>query len=295
MIRPRTKSSSVAPDADPFFFSEQAIISFSGGRTSGYMLWRILQAHGGALPDHVKVFFVNTGREMPATLDFVSACADAWNVHIRWLEYRREENTNRAVEVTRLTASQQGEPFEALAETRSYLPNPVARFCTVELKIRTMHRFARDTFGWTRWLNIVGLRADEPRRVERALDPARQKRDGYVTVCPLAPAGIEEHHVLSFWKEQPFDLGLAGPWEGNCDCCFFKNRAALYRMWHDHPERLAWWQKMEQRTHAMGGGGTFRADREDIATMTKHFKESRGFFFNVDEPTLPCDQASCGI
>ena len=42
------------------------LISFSGGRTSGYMLHRILKANGD-LPDRVKVLFANTGREMPDT------------------------------------------------------------------------------------------------------------------------------------------------------------------------------------------------------------------------------------
>ena len=37
------------------------LISFSGGRTSGYMLHRILEANGD-LPDRVKVLFANTGR-----------------------------------------------------------------------------------------------------------------------------------------------------------------------------------------------------------------------------------------
>jgi hypothetical protein len=36
---------------DPFLITGPAVISFSGGRTSGYMLHRIVQAHGGmALP-----------------------------------------------------------------------------------------------------------------------------------------------------------------------------------------------------------------------------------------------------
>ena len=81
--------------ADPFLITGPAVISFSGGRTSAYMLWRILQAHGGQLPGDVVVCFANTGREMPATLDFVHECATRWGVHVTWLEYRRDAETGR--------------------------------------------------------------------------------------------------------------------------------------------------------------------------------------------------------
>ena len=46
-------------------------ISFSGGRTSAYMLHQILEANGN-LPDRVQVMFANTGREMPETLGICS-------------------------------------------------------------------------------------------------------------------------------------------------------------------------------------------------------------------------------
>ena len=50
---------------------EGAVISFSGGRSSAYMLYHILKAHNFKLPDYIKVIFANTGKEMPQTLDFV--------------------------------------------------------------------------------------------------------------------------------------------------------------------------------------------------------------------------------
>ena len=56
---------------DPFKIIEPTVISFSGGRTSDYMLWRILQSNNG-LPSDAKVIFANTGKEEEATLKFVN-------------------------------------------------------------------------------------------------------------------------------------------------------------------------------------------------------------------------------
>ena len=45
---------------DPFKIKEPTVISFSGGRTSAYLLWRVLQSNNG-LPDGSIVVFANTG------------------------------------------------------------------------------------------------------------------------------------------------------------------------------------------------------------------------------------------
>jgi predicted phosphoadenosine phosphosulfate sulfurtransferase len=47
---------------DAFKTAGPTCISFSGGRTSAYLLWRVLQAHGGKLPDDAQVLFANTGK-----------------------------------------------------------------------------------------------------------------------------------------------------------------------------------------------------------------------------------------
>lgn len=126
---------------NPYQIQGPALISFSGGRTSGYMLCRILDACGGRLPEDVRVCFANTGKEMPATLDFVRDCGERWNVDIDWLEYSpygEEQRKFRIVE--HATASRNGEPYEALLRERKYLPNPVVRFCTTELLCGRPHK-----------------------------------------------------------------------------------------------------------------------------------------------------------
>lgn len=263
--------------SDPFLITGPAVISFSGGRTSGYMLHRIVQAHGGTLPGDVLVCFANTGREMSATLDFVRDCGAAWNVPIRWLEYRRDAETGRvwAEEVSHNSASRNGEPFEMAVAAKQMLPNPVTRYCTVELKIRTIRRWCVAHYGKAvTWTQVVGLRADEPRRVERIMDPARQKKAGKEAknvAVPLAAAGITKADVLEFWAAQPFDLMLKGAWEGNCDGCFLKRAAAIARMSRDYPERMAWWAEMEANRASLKtrspAVALFRMDRPRYAQI----------------------------
>jgi hypothetical protein len=73
---------------NPYQIEAPALISFSGGRTTGcYMLRHILDAYGGQLPKDVIPCFANTGKEMPQTLDFVQECGERWGASIVWLEY----------------------------------------------------------------------------------------------------------------------------------------------------------------------------------------------------------------
>lgn len=148
---------------DPFRITGRTCLQLSGGRTSAYMLWRTLQLNGGK-PEDLVVCFENTGKEDEATLRFVHEIESRWGVPVVWLEYRQaEEPANRWRQVTFKTASRNGEPFAAAIEQRQYLPNPVTRFCTVELKIRTAHRYLR-SIGWfddeEGWDQFVGIRAD---------------------------------------------------------------------------------------------------------------------------------------
>ena len=114
--------------SDPFKIDSPTCISFSGGRTSAYMLWRILEAHQMSLPSEAVVCFANTGKEDEKTLEFVRDCSVNWNVPITWLEFCDTESKFQIVDFD--SASRDGEPFEALIRKRNYLPNPVTRFCT---------------------------------------------------------------------------------------------------------------------------------------------------------------------
>ena len=54
-------------DVSGYKIPTPAVISFSGGRTSAFMLKQILNAYGGKLPKDIHVCFANTGKAVSYT------------------------------------------------------------------------------------------------------------------------------------------------------------------------------------------------------------------------------------
>lgn len=280
---------------DPFKIDGPTCISFSGGRTSAYMLWRVLQSNGG-LPADAMVCFANTGKEEEATLRFVKECGERWGVPITWVEYRQHEDAAQRFQVVDYeTANRNGAPLEAAIRQRQYLPNPVTRFCTVETKIRAMHRYLR-SLGWAdgdkEWDQFIGIRADEPARVAkiRARPSPETVRE---TMCmPLADAGVTVQEVSDFWASQSFGLLLAThngrTLAGNCDLCFMKPAAQIASLIAEKPERAEFWIRMEALAlSSKPSGERFRSDRPSYAQMLKFSQEQRDMF-DQEEEAIAC-------
>lgn len=230
--------------SDPFLVDGPAVVSFSGGRTSAYLLHRVLER--GLRPD-VHVVFCNTGMEDDRTLDFVEACGERFGVEIVWLEYERkllpkyksadvETAARRIREFFKLEfseASRSGGLTSETAKEAGYrrvsrisastwrdaghakhpftnfvamngVPNGALRSCTTEMKIRVIKKYML-AMGYDEWTNVVGIRADEPLRAARLRKPPPERWDHAV---PLADAGVTEDDVLAFWRAMPFDLDL---------------------------------------------------------------------------------------
>ena len=284
---------------DPFRIDSPTCISFSGGRTSAYMLWRVLQSNGG-LPKEAVVCFANTGKEDEATLRFVRDCGEHWSVPITWVEFQQEEPQFRAV--TFETASRDGEPFEAVIRKRNYLPNPVTRFCTSELKIRTMHKWLRanwQALGWDahdlEWDQMIGIRADEQRRVAKIRARGHSTETTKETMrMPLADADVSLMEIDEFWAQQPFKLELptyqGRTLAGNCDLCFLKPSNQVFTLIKEKPERAVWWAKMEALALALASkpdGAVFRKDRPNYAQMARFAQDQRDMF-DINEEGIAC-------
>lgn len=249
------------------------------------MLHRVLEANGG-LPNEAIVCFANTGKECEETLEFVRDCATNWQVPITWLEWRDTEEKFEIV--TFESASRKGEPFEALIRKRNYLPNPVTRFCTIDLKIRPIGRYLlslgmAETKTEAENMSMIGMRADEQRRAAKIVDKSR---------IPLWSAGVTKEDVGEFWKAQPFDLKLSNnngvTMHGNCDLCFLKGGAQILSLIAEKPERAVWWAKIEAQSLASKPSGAhFRTDRPSYAQMLAFSQDQRDMF-DPNEEAISC-------
>lgn len=284
----------------PYSFEGPAMISFSGGRTSGYMLHEIIRAHGGTLPDDIHVNFANTGKEREETLRFVHECGSRWGVRINWLEYRDEAPGFELVGFN--SASRSGEPFQALIDKKQRLPNWKERWCTALLKVQPMTDFAA-SMGLVpgSYAEVIGLRNDEGHRILKALHNAEFVKKGKVwvprvpprkVVFPLAKAKITKADVMAFWRSQPFDLQLE-PWEGNCDLCFLKGRGIRKRIIRENPEFAPWWSTNESAHKGHQERGWFDK-RDSIAGLSAEVAATPDLFDDFDPEEYEAD-TECGL
>jgi 3'-phosphoadenosine 5'-phosphosulfate sulfotransferase (PAPS reductase)/FAD synthetase len=257
-------------DRNPYLIRGPAVLGVSGGRTSGKMLWRIVDAHGGRLPDDVHAVFCNTGREDEATLDFVRDLGERLGVRIVWLE-RDWDAPGGFVEVGHNSADRAGTPLRRAIENRRFLPNGVTRFCTVEGKIVPTREYMR-SLGYRKWLNVIGLRRDEPKRVKKKLRQNAAGTEPYINVMPLHEANVGKDDVRRFWSGKPFDLRLPDDEDafGNCDGCHLKPRVKLLIVLLRDIDALDWWIEMEAWATDVtrkASGARFRKDGPTYAEL----------------------------
>jgi hypothetical protein len=224
---------------------KKLVISFSGGRTSGYMTKKILDAKASEYD--IKVIFANTGFENEATLQFVHDCDTHFGFNTVWIEgvTNMEKGVGMSHKVVTFeTASRNGEPFEAVIQKYG-IPNMQTPLCTIDLKRYPIEHYLR-SIGWSlRDYDLaIGIRTDEQRRVKE--DKSRN------VVYPLVhwfPA--DKQDVLDWWEDQPFDLQLQEH-QGNCKTCWKKSFNKLVKLHTEDPTQFDFFERMEEKYGRVG-------------------------------------------
>lgn len=224
---------------------KKLVVSFSGGRTSGYMTKKILDTKSNEYD--IKVIFANTGFENEATLQFVHDCDTHFGFNTVWLEGVTHKEIGVGMShkvVTFQTASRNGEPFEDMIKKYG-IANTQAPQCTRNLKRYPIEHYLR-SIGWLiRDYDLaIGIRTDEQRRVKD--DKTRN------VVYPLVhwfPA--DKQDVLDWWECMPFDLQLQEH-QGNCKTCWKKSFSKLIKLHDEDPTQFDFFERMEYEYPRIG-------------------------------------------
>tara|TARA_B100000446_G_scaffold185938_3_gene211044 strand:+ start:2012 stop:2875 length:864 start_codon:yes stop_codon:yes gene_type:complete len=247
---------------------ETLFVSFSGGRTSAYMCWWLLE---NKADEYDLIFvFANTGQEHEKTLEFVDRCDREFGLNLVWVEAvvhhgEKKGCTHRIV--TFETASRAGEPFEEVIKKYG-IPNATFLNCNRELKINAMWSYKRSIGFRAKHLSAIGIRVDE---IDRMSPTA--KSDGLLyPLISMKPTTKAE--IRHWWAQQEFDLDIPEHL-GNCVTCWKKSDRKLMTIARHEPERFEFFDRME-RTYpdaGAGGGGRvfFRRHRssQDIIASSK--------------------------
>jgi len=223
---------------------KKLLISFSGGRTSAYMTWWLMNEWKEREEWEMVVVFANTGKEVEGTLEFVDRCSKEWGIDIVWVEAVPVKSKkdgwwgvkHRIVDFR--TASRKGEPFEAML-SKLGIPCSEAPFCSDQLKRKAIESYLK-SIKWKGYYKAIGIRADE---VDRINENFRKKK----IIYPLIRHNpVSKNMVLDWWKNNSFDLKIDFDL-GNCDGCWKKSMMRLTSIAKRHPYVYNWWQEMTDR------------------------------------------------
>ena len=201
------------------------VINFSGGKTSALMT--ILEYKPTDL-----VIFCDTGREHPKTYKFIN-----------------DFEAFEGIPVIRIKNFETEDPFKTMLQKRNYkkFPNRMARICTVELKIKTAKRYLR-SIGIKEFINLVGFRFDEPKRVLNRKKEFKKVHDYF----PLYEQKITKDYVNEFWRNKPYNLEIPSIL-GNCDLCFLKGKSNIIAILSKYPELADKWIDDEENASKQDG------------------------------------------
>ena len=176
------------------------VVKFSGGRSSGMMLFQLLRQKSLKPERGDVIVFNNTSAEHPATYEFTrqmkTLAEDKYNIPFFWIEFDTFEDSSRLGwrrnPTYKLVNDQpfntrnrngyhaKGEIFESMVSFKGFLPNMHTRICTQQLKIFITNSFLSDWFGQTKGIKRLGHHGKKARQTDNGLVDTYKKNRGKV-------------------------------------------------------------------------------------------------------------------
>ena len=196
-----------------------------------------------------------------------------------------------------------GETFDkVITKKGDWLPNKMARYCTVEMKLRPLHRWWKEQIGEPVEMQI-GFRAGEDARAKRMYE--RLNDDGllefkdvvgkhsngnnkWATVAwqspsfPMIDNRVYRDEVVEFWRGKPVRFAP----RNNCVGCFHRNPLLLRTMFDQFPNKMEWFANQEERSKK----GRWQKEMS-YKEIKKHKLQHTLSFEDFEE----CDSGHCGL
>lgn len=215
------------------------VVSFSGGRTSGYMVYLIEQMRKkGEWTGDVEYVFMDTGAEHPETYNFIRNVVNQFGINLTCLQADFEQEVGEGhsynvVSINHIKHDPVDGPFGRMMKKYG-VPTISSAWCTSRMKEETYGKYCNDKYGKGNYITWLGIRADEPKRLKIGKNPNLR----YMAEI----TDFKKQDVLHFWQQQCFDLGI-DEHLGNCVFCFKKTHEKVALAGRDEPELLNQWER----------------------------------------------------
>lgn len=219
--------------------SKVQVVSFSGGRTSAYMVWLIESMRkSGIITCRVIYIFMDTGAEHPKTYEFLRKCVEYFGIELICLRGDFNQpvgkgSTYQVLDISECEHDMINGPMGQILNKYG-TPTVMGAWCTSRMKEETHDKYCDDVFGVGNYVTWLGIRADEQSRLKIG------KRSDLRYLAEISD--FDKEDVLDFWKDMPFDLEIEEHL-GNCVFCIKKSINKIALAARDEPELAAQWMK----------------------------------------------------
>lgn len=196
------------------------VVSFSGGRTSAYLVYLMEQKRINEGWD-VRYVFMDTGAEHPLTYRFIREIVKFWNIPLIILQAEinpilGEPSGYKVWKSEDIQTNMPAiKPFKDMVDKYG-TPYIGGAFCTDRLKLQLFNKYCLDHFGKNNYQTWIGIRADENRRLK--------DKKGISYLAEISD--FDKQDVIDWWKTQLFDL-LIPEHLGNCVFCIKKSNKKI--------------------------------------------------------------------
>lgn len=214
------------------------LVSFSGGRTSAYLVHIIEEMSKRGEIENVRYIFMDTGAEHPKTYEFIKRCVEYFGIELICLRGNFNQpagqgHTYDIVPLDEIRHDMVNGPYAQMM--RKYgIPTIASAWCTSRMKEETHDKYCDDVFGKGNYVTWLGMRYDEPRRIKL---PNNRGIRYLAEIC-----NYEKDDILKWWDDMPFNLEI-DEHLGNCVFCFKKSHGKVALAARDEPELLEQWKK----------------------------------------------------